>query len=296
MWAGLIFNEGYSWIIDIIKQVNSSESVDDLISNFIADLEKEKLSKIQEKARQDSPETKIKKKVITGKKNRESSEIEYGKNAADVEENALENLITRCENYLENVYVSEKKITEIFEATLGQNQDEWFNQRKIRLTASNFGKICSRRDQTDPSNLIKSILYVSQLSSREIEYGKLHESIARTQYEVKTGNKVALSGLIIDKNNPWLACSPDGLVFDPKDGNGLVEIKCIGSKDYRMSPIEQICEEKKNFYLRKNEQSFELKRNHQYYYQIQGQIIITNRHFCDFVVYNEPGLIYREDL
>ena len=35
---------------------------------------------------------------------------------------------------------------------------------------------------------------------------------------------------------------------------------------------------------------FQLKRNHSYYCQVQGQMAITGRTWCDFVVYTTKGI------
>ena len=99
----------------------------------------------------------------------------YGKFCEDVEEINLEKLIEKCEIFLQtNVLLTDKQIDQIYIETIGQTQDVWYKQRKLRLTASNFGKICSRRDNTEPSNLIKSMLYNTSLSTKEIEYGKCY--------------------------------------------------------------------------------------------------------------------------
>ena len=43
-----------------------------------------------------------------------------------------------------------------------------------------------------------------------------------------------------------------------------------------------------------------MKNSHQYYYQIQGQLNITQRNYCDLVVYNEFEIyierIYRDQI
>lgn len=35
---------------------------------------------------------------------------------------------------------------------------------------------------------------------------------------------------------------------------------------------------------------FYLSRNHQYYYQIQGTMAITNAHACDFIVWTSKSM------
>ena len=106
---------------------------------------------------------------------------------------------------------------------------------------------------------------------------------------------------------PWLAASPDGLVTDPRinDIQGLVEIKCPGrAKDVSLMDLATM--KSSNFYLKESDGKLHLKKNHDYYYQIkillvrniqnhwslsyvclqiQGQLHILKRRWCDFVVW-----------
>ena len=84
----------------------------------------------------------------------------------------------------------------------------------------------------------------------------------------------------------WLAASPDGLVLDPSNDDelGLVEIKCpFRAKD---ATLINLCTGKCNgFFLKHSDGQLSLKRNHDYYYQVQGQMHILKRNWCDFVVW-----------
>ena len=110
-----------------------------------------------------------------------------------------------------------------------------------------FGKICCKREKTNPENILKSMIYPGNLNTKEIEYGKSNEPIAKLLYTEKTSTIVSNTGLHIHKNYPWLACSPDGLIQKSTLGPGLIEIKCIAVKDYRDKTIEEIIASKKNF-------------------------------------------------
>ena len=58
-----------------------------------------------------------------------------------------------------------------------------------------------------------------------------------------------------------------------------------------------ISQNKKIFYIKKDNGQLKLKKNHDYYYQIQGQLEMNGLNFCDFVVFREVDLyierIYR---
>ena len=81
-----------------------------------------------------------------------------------------------------------------------------------------------------------------------------------------------------------MGASPDGLVTDPSENqhNGLVEIECPSSAE--RIPLIDLCE-KSAFYLRCTTTGFELKRHHNYFYQVQGQLHITHKQWYDFVLW-----------
>ena len=66
------------------------------------------------------------------------------------------------------------------------------------------------------------------------------------------------------------------------DKYGLVEYKCPYSA--RDTTVEEACT-KKDFMAHMKEGRVELKRTHKYYYQVQGQMAICRRTWCDFVIW-----------
>lgn len=88
-------------------------------------------------------------------------------------------------------------------------------------------------------------------------------------------------GFVIHPDAPWLGTSPDGLIYDPKAEPvfGLLEVKCPNVKSY----VD--CS-----YLRVRDGVLQLKNTHAYYWQVQGQLLITGLKWCDFVVYTEDDL------
>ena len=59
-------------------------------------------------------------------------------------------------------------------------------------------------------------------------YGNNQEDFARQAYmtNLPSAETVIQCGLIVCQKNPWLACSPDGIVFRDKRPIRLLEIKC----------------------------------------------------------------------
>lgn len=91
-----------------------------------------------------------------------------------------------------------------------------------------------------------------------------------------------------------MGASPDGLVIDPSEQqpHGLVEIKCPARAE--KTPLLDLCTNKKyksTFCLRYINDTYELKKRHTYYYQIQGQLHITCRSWCDFVLWTPTATI-----
>ena len=82
----------------------------------------------------------------------------------------------------------------------------------------------------------------------------------------------------------YLGASPDAIVIDAAGQTvKLVEVKCPYKA--RDKTIAQACFEDKSLCCNILEDKPCLKVNHDYYYQVQGQMAITGIHKCDFVVW-----------
>lgn len=181
-----------------------------------------------------------------------------------------------------------------------QGTEEWHEERLGLATASNFYKIVNwtagrtLKDGSFPkggepkptaywysyrNELVAERLsgQYKRFSSKPIEWGKNHEEDAAAAYELKTENEVSTVGFI---KHPELDA---GASLDRTVGeDGCVEIKCPNTDtmvDYIISDAPPP----------------------QYYAQIQGQLWISHRHWCDFVVF-DPALgdmyikrIYRDE-
>ena len=102
----------------------------------------------------------------------------------------------------------------------------------------------------------------------------------------KTENHVHDCGLIVNSFFPYLGATPDGKVCD-KGETGLIEVKCPYTA--RDCTIDEACESNK-FCLKKTNLGIFLKEDHEYYCQVQGQLMVSGAGFCDFVIYTKKDL------
>jgi len=151
----------------------------------------------------------------------------------------------------------------------------------------------ARRRQTTPvAKLVRYLLYDTIRESRPLQWGREHEEDARQAYLKAKGPTVVLthSGLVIDSEHGWLACSPDDLARDSSavaNEYGLVEYKCPYS--VRDISVDEACK-KKDFIAYVKDGQVTLKHTHKYFYQVQGQMAICRRNWCDLVIWTPSSL------
>ena len=93
--------------------------------------------------------------------------------------------------------------------------------------------------------------------------------------------KISRCGTIMSKEYPFLHATPDFLCSCNCCGLGCGEVKCpyctegLDFDAYVMKGTS--C-------LQKADSNFLLKRDHDYYYQVQQQLHTTKRDYCDFIV------------
>jgi hypothetical protein len=177
--------------------------------------------------------------------------------------------------------ISEGDREEIERATRTQAASKiWREERGKRLTASNFGMICKTTEKRDITKLLQHLLHPTEIHTKALAHGKKFEKIAISKFEELCDRKVADCGLFISASHPMLAASPDGIISD----DILVEVKCPFS-----ARNQEITETTVPF-LERSPTGYQLKKQHNYYYQIQGQLYCANRKFCKLIVYTFKGL------
>lgn len=147
-----------------------------------------------------------------------------------------------------------------------QRSEEWYKIRLGVLTASNAATIAANGKGLETLCLSKAVelatgKVLDSYTNEDIERGIELEDKARSLYEITTGQTVTQVGFV--KISPFIGCSPDGLVGE----KGLTEYKCKNYTNHFKRilgyPIEK-----------------------EYDMQMQMQMAVTNREWCDYVCYN----------
>ena len=94
-----------------------------------------------------------------------------------------------------------------------------------------------------------------------------------------SGLKVNSCGLFVSKQFHYLASSPDGVVTDANGLKHVVEAKCpyvVRQNFINPTTVPYLCT---------TDDVLALKSTHDYYYQIQGQLLCTGARSAYFVIY-----------
>ena len=157
-----------------------------------------------------------------------------------------------------------------------QNSDEWFNLRLGKFTSSSFKDLFMSKTTKGYEKAIYKVVYENltkeapeNFTSEYMQRGHEIEPLAKDCYEIETFNEVQEGGFF--QLGKWIGASPDGLI----DDDGILEIK---------SPAFNTMI---NYLLKKELPSL-------YKWQVQGQLYVTGRKWCDFMAYHpklEPLII-----
>lgn len=152
-----------------------------------------------------------------------------------------------------------------------QGSEEWFKARCGVVTASRFGDIMAsiRNGEAAARYNYKAEIIAERLtgiptqsfSSSAMQWGTDHEDEAREVYKAIYGIEVEQTGL--EKIGELVGASPDGLV----GRDGLLEIKCPNTATHIQTLLAN-----------------EMPKKH--YPQVQGQMWVTGRKWCDFMSYD----------
>ena len=154
-----------------------------------------------------------------------------------------------------------------------QRSPDWFAARLGKVTASRVADVIAK---TKTGYSASRENYMAQLvvermtqkptesySNAAMQWGTDQEPFARAAYETARGVMVEEVGFVPHPNILMAGASPDGFV----GVNGLVEIKCPNTATMIETLLTKKCPQK-------------------YFTQIQFQLAVTDRVFCDYVVFD----------
>ena len=101
------------------------------------------------------------------------------------------------------------------------------------------------------------------------------------------GGSIDPAEKVVPDDEPWLVCIPDGYI-STSTGRKLVEVKCPFR--CRDQSLEQVARTDHTFFLRLSSGQLQLKKDHDYYYQIQGMLNMLRIESCVFGVWTPRQL------
>lgn len=153
-----------------------------------------------------------------------------------------------------------------------QRTEEWFAARKGRLTASMAGAALGLAPYQSKDDCLRALVRDMNDMPSEFDgniatdYGVNNEELAKSAYELETGNTVQEAGFVAFED--WTGASPDGYI----EHDGLIEIKCPFGKRKDDEPEFASIEDQPHYYA-----------------QIQLQLFVTGREWCHFWQWSTNG-------
>lgn len=191
--------------------------------------------------------------------------------------------------YCDNVKITNSQKHKIAIETRTQYRcSEWFQQRKLRISASQSVHKIMTRHSGDYDTLALTFTGSKDINSPAVRYGRDNEQTALKEFCLTYKCCVRQLGLFVKEQQPWLCCSPDGIVLG-QDCLTLLEIKCPYS--CREKPVieEQICNVPYLYVT--SDGGVTLKDTHVYYTQVQVSMYILNLVSCDLFIYSPKGSV-----
>jgi len=116
-----------------------------------------------------------------------------------------------------------------------QRSKEWFEMRLGVITGSRCANVFKSNNLPFIDELIAERLsgeIVESPTSKAMMHGIMMEPLALDAYRMATGNDAREIGFCIHDTLPYLAISPDSLVYEDDVPVGGVEIKCPSTKNH----------------------------------------------------------------
>ena len=164
--------------------------------------------------------------------------------------------------------------------------------RTGRISASKIYRVCHTTVANPSVCVIKGMCFPEsyKFKSQATNWRCDHESIALKYYcnfmeELLENFSANECGFFISLTVPYIGAGPDALVSCNCCGNGCLEIKC--QFDSREKFVFEMLDCVDSYLEGDVKNGIKLKTTHMYYYQMQFQLNVTGRKYCDFYVWTE---------
>ena len=183
----------------------------------------------------------------------------------------------------------------------GQNEEQFKNLSRGMLLAQNFQRVSKecqalRLDPTRKKDKLIQLLLGEQTATPSMAWERDHKQEALDKYweYVGRGDNGDIShqahrlcrnpGIIVSRENPLIGAAPDALLYAKNSGrlDRTVMVKCpYGARFSQLSePLPKYALGEQYYNGR-----WYIKRNHEWFSQLQGELGIMGAHYCDVVIY-----------
>ena len=198
----------------------------------------------------------------------------------------------------EQLFKTKEKILDIECNTRGQSDNNlWFEERQLRLTASNFGLVLKCGESIFPKSIIAKHFTAAASSKANTpkpclwgqsnEQNAIQEYLESSNHNGKSVQACVQCGLVVNSGTPMLGASPDCFLYDPNEETqyGIGKVKWPFAK--KAMTIQDACSDPSFFLQPATDQNPmpTVKKNHNYYYQLQGSMATCDVKWADLIVY-----------
>ena len=204
---------------------------------------------------------------------------------------------------------------------IDQKTEEWHRLRAGKFTGSDFHTLMGNSETKNnlllkkTAERIKGMVVEDTYTNPDIERGIKLESQARFLYEMVTNQTIKEIGFV--ELDEWVGCSPDGLIGIGEEEernrtNGRLLYEMLTNQKIKEYDEYELVGYRSDELIRNPGGIIEIKcpkdaillhqiLNHkvkpEYYTQIQFNLYVTGRQYCDYIAYNEnwPLFIKRVD-
>lgn len=249
---------------------------------------KDTQKKQRENRQKNGRKRKYKKKKIKG--------VNYHGPRADELDKTPEQIETDIKKHFALLEKNQKNRRGLEEETRGnENSEKRACIQKNYLTPPHFGPIIVMQQGTSCSANVEKMLYCSNEKTPQSLYVNQHERSVIQDFEKDFDVKIVKTGLIVNESTFYLACTPHGVT---RLNDEIYLVKFILREEAHefdiKDAVEIVKEWRSNFTLKQTatEPEVSLKKGCHLYYEIQGELHITQKQFCMCTLWTSKSRVH----